>query len=123
MSVIFLMCILTIFAHSQYLMMSDDTCNRCWASVTPLVLYGVCQSIHACVMWPLVVFLAPQHCIGTAFGLMACFQNIGMSLFPPLMGYIHDHTKASHGYFWVEVAFLCLSVISFVLSYVVYSLD
>lgn len=117
------MCLLVIFAHTQFLMIEDDTCDRCWMSIIPLVIYGVCLAIHQCVFWPSVVFFAPEEIHGTAFGIMACFENVGMSLFPPMMSLIHEHTKASHGYFWVEVVFLILSLILLGLSYWVFCLD
>ena len=113
-----------LFCHIVFILMNDEQCNMCYISLVPVVMYGFCIAVHACVMWSLVMFLAPPETLGTAFGIMACFQNFGMTIFPPIMSQIHDHTKKkSHGYYWVEAIFICLSIISYILSFAVYHMD
>jgi len=111
MSAILIMCFLLAGAHVQMLLMDDDSCVRCFGSYIPLVLYGICEAFHMCIFWPSVIYFAPEEIHGTAFGIMGCFENIGMSVFPPIISLIHENTFRNHGYFWVEVAFLVMCLI------------
>jgi nitrate/nitrite transporter NarK len=71
-------------------------------------------------MWTCLIFLVPKQSLGTAQGILACFQNVGMTIIPLLMASIHDHTKS---YIWVEIAFIALGLVSLTFSTIVYRID
>ena len=50
--------------------------------------------------------------------------NIGMSLMPILIGYIHDMTETiNYGYFWVEFVFIVFGIWAFILIIILYYWD
>ena len=65
-------------------------------------LMGVCYSLLAASLWPMVALIVPKHQLGTAYGLMQSIQNLGLACISLLTGIIVD--KA--GYFVLEVFFL-----------------
>ena len=46
-------------------------------------------------------------------------SNFGTLVTPPIVGSIHDNTSKSHGYFYVEVFFISISLIVVALLIVV----
>ena len=48
--------------------------------------------------------------MGTAYGFITCFQNIGTFFIPPVISFIHDSTiNVNNGYFWTFISFIVLS--------------
>jgi nitrate/nitrite transporter NarK len=65
-------------------------------SVNPyvlMVLMGIAFSLVPAAMWPAVSKIAPDHLIGTAYGIMFSLQNLGLFAVPILAGYILDATN------------------------------
>ncbi len=56
----------------------------------PMFILGVAFSLVPAAMWPAVAKLTDESRIGTAYGLMFSIQNIGLWLFPMLIGYVLD---------------------------------
>ena len=56
----------------------------------PMILLGVAFSLVPAAMWPSVAKIVDENRIGTAYGLMFSIQNIGLWLFPMLIGYVLD---------------------------------
>lgn len=56
----------------------------------PIVLLGVAFSLVPAAMWPAVTKIVPNSKLGTAYGFMFSVQNIGLFVFPMLIGWVVD---------------------------------
>ena len=75
--------------------------------VVAMVIMGIFYSLLACSLWPLIPNEVPNHKIGTAYGIMQSFQNLGLGVFAIVSGKIVDNS----GYLMLEVfLILCLCV-------------
>ncbi|MBE6305171.1 MAG: major facilitator superfamily domain-containing protein 1 [Bacteroidales bacterium] len=85
------------------------------AYVTILVL-GASFSLVPASLWPSVPKLVDQKIIGSAYALIFWIQNIGLWLFPLLIGKVLDKTNpgvedaTSYDYTWALVMLACLGV-------------
>jgi MFS family permease len=61
----------------------------------PMFILGIAFSLVPAAMWPSVAKIIDINRIGTAYGIMFSIQNIGLWLFPLIMGVILD--KANPG--------------------------
>jgi MFS family permease len=65
-------------------------------NITPFVamfILGIAFSLVPAAMWPSVALIVEEKRIGTAYGIMAALQNLGLYAFPILAGYILDATN------------------------------
>ncbi|MBS0009850.1 MAG: MFS transporter [Bacteroidales bacterium] len=62
----------------------------------PMVLLGIAFSLVPAAMWPSMVKLVEERHIGTAYGMMYSFQNLGLWGFPLLAGIILDAANPGH---------------------------
>uniref|UniRef100_H3CQI7 Lysosomal dipeptide transporter MFSD1 n=1 Tax=Tetraodon nigroviridis TaxID=99883 RepID=H3CQI7_TETNG len=90
----------TLAAH----MMLAFTFWNPWIAMSVL---GASCSVVACVLWPMVAFVVPEHQLGTAYGFMQSIQNLGLALIAMAAGTILD----TRGYLILEV-FFCTCVCS-----------
>ena len=85
------------------------------AYVTILVL-GASFSLVPAALWPSVPKLVDEKIIGSAYALIFWIQNIGLWLFPLLIGKVLDNTNAAGtpatelDYTWALVMLACLGV-------------
>ena len=82
--------LLMISGHVYNLVMPD--CDRCWASIGPLILLGLSYTTYAVVLWGALPYMVEARALGTAFGIATTFQNLGTVIAPPIIGYIHQKT-------------------------------
>jgi MFS family permease len=61
----------------------------------PMAMMGIAFSLIPAVMWPSVAYIVEQNKLGTAYGLMAMMQNIGLAGFNLMIGWANDHSHAS----------------------------
>ncbi len=59
----------------------------------PIVLLGIAFSLVPAAMWPAVTKIVRQSKLGTAYGFMFSVQNIGLWLFPIVIGYVLDSSN------------------------------
>lgn len=59
----------------------------------PIVLLGIAFSLVPAAMWPAVTKIVRQSKLGTAYGFMFSVQNIGLWLFPILIGFVIDSSN------------------------------
>jgi MFS family permease len=59
----------------------------------PMFILGIAFSLVPAAMWPAVTKIVPTKRIGTAYGAMFTVQNIGLMLFPWLIGLVLDATN------------------------------
>ncbi len=58
----------------------------------PMAILGLSFSLVPAAMWPSVPLIVEEKIVGTAFGLMTMVQNIGLALFPLVIGKLRDVT-------------------------------
>lgn len=74
MSITLLGSLIMIFAHFYELVLpSAPTCDRCWASLGPLVLLGLSYTTYAVVLWGALPYMVEARALGTAFGICTTF--------------------------------------------------
>jgi MFS family permease len=67
-----------------------------FTNVSPYIsmfILGVAFSLVPAAMWPSVAKIVETNKIGTAYGLMFTIQNIGLMIFPMLIGYVLDESN------------------------------
>lgn len=62
----------------------------------PIVLLGIAFSLVPAAMWPAVTKIVPTSKLGTAYGFMFSVQNIGLFIFPMLIGYVVDASNPNY---------------------------
>lgn len=75
-----------IMAHIAFLAILER-----WFFIHPAIIMtwiGVAYSLAASSIWPLLPFVIPQRMLGTAYGAMTSIQNLGLAIFPQLIGFI-----------------------------------
>ncbi|MCF0206230.1 MAG: MFS transporter [Bacteroidales bacterium] len=98
------------------------------AYLTILVL-GASFSLVPAALWPSVPKLVDDKIIGSAYALIFWIQNIGLWLFPLLIGKILDKTNpgitdpTGLDYTWALVMLACLGIASFILGLVLKGVD
>lgn len=61
-----------------------------FSPVVPLIGQGIAYSLYASVLWPSVPLTVAKQYTGTAFGVIASIQNIGLALFPLMIAAIYN---------------------------------
>ncbi|MBR3827702.1 MAG: MFS transporter [Bacteroidales bacterium] len=98
------------------------------AYVTILVL-GASFSLVPAALWPSVPKLVDEKIIGSAYALIFWIQNIGLWLFPLLIGKVLDNTNpagtAAHelDYTWALVMLACLGVAALLIGIYLKAVD
>jgi hypothetical protein len=90
-SVLLILCHLT-FAFVLPMFKGNDVAGVCVAYATILVL-GASFSLVPASLWPSVPKLVDAKIIGSAYALIFWIQNIGLWLFPLLIGKVLDSTN------------------------------
>jgi len=62
----------------------------------PIVLLGIAFSLVPAAMWPAVTKIVPNAKLGTAYGFMFSVQNIGLFIFPMLIGWVVDTSNPNY---------------------------
>ena len=98
------------------------------AYVTILVL-GASFSLVPAALWPSVPKLVDEKIIGSAYALIFWMQNIGLGLFPTLIGNVLKNTNpegtAAHelNYTWALVMLACLGMAALLISVYLKAVD
>ena len=80
-------------------------------------------------LWPSVPKLVDQKVIGSAYALIFWIQNIGLWLFPLLIGKVLDKTNPgvtdpiAFDYTWPLVMLACLGVAAFIIGIILKRVD
>lgn len=89
--------------------------------VIPMIMIGISFSLVPAALWPIIPIMVEERRLGTAFGMMTCIQNIGLTIFPFLAGKIRD---LSGGEFTnTMIMFSCLGFVGIVFSLLLRSAD
>ena len=98
------------------------------AYLTILVL-GASFSLVPAALWPSVPKLVDEKIIGSAYALIFWIQNIGLWLFPLLIGKVLDKTNpgvtdpTAFNYTWPLVMLACLGIAALVIGIILKSVD
>jgi MFS family permease len=138
-SILLIVCHLT-FAFILPIFKGNDIAGVCVAYLTILVL-GASFSLVPASLWPSVPKLVDAKIIGSAYALIFWIQNIGLWLFPLLIGKVLDSTNpqislalaegtmtpetaaVSYNYTWPLVMLACLGVAALVLGLILKVID
>lgn len=138
-SILLIACHLT-FAFILPMFKGNDLAGVCVAYVTILVL-GASFSLVPASLWPSVPKLVDAKIIGSAYALIFWIQNIGLWLFPLLIGKVLDNTNPqitealangtmspetaaiSYNYTWPLVMLAFLGVAALLLGLVLKAID
>jgi MFS family permease len=87
----------------------------------PVIMMGVAFSLIPAVMWPAVAYIVEEKRLGSAYALMTLIQQIGMMLFPIIIGAANDYAGASAtnpaGYHLGMWIFSILGVLGLIFAY------
>lgn len=61
----------------------------------PVIMMGIAFSLIPAVMWPSVAYIVKEKRLGSAYALMTFIQQIGMMIFPLIIGWANDTSGAS----------------------------
>jgi len=61
----------------------------------PIIMMGIAFSLIPAVMWPAVAYIVEEKRLGSAYALMTLIQQIGMAIFPIIIGSANDFSGAS----------------------------
>ena len=88
-----LMMIGSVLLVPVYLMMAFTHTQA--SLYAPMAMMGIAFSLVPAVIWPSVAYIVEQNKLGTAYGLMTVFQNMGFFGFNLAIGWANDHSNAS----------------------------
>lgn len=87
----------------------------------PVILMGIAFSLIPAVMWPAVAYIVEEKRLGSAYALMTLIQQIGMGLFPLIIGAANDFEGASAtnpaGYHLGMWIFSILGILGLIFAY------
>ena len=115
-SLLLIICHLT-FAYVLPLFKGSTVAGFVMAYITILVL-GSSFSLVPAALWPSVPKLVASKIIGSAYALIFWIQNIGLWLFPMLIGMVLDNTNpgvtdpTKYDYTWPMVIFASLGILA-----------
>ena len=86
-----LMTIGSILLLPVYLLMAYSSVSL----YVPVIMMGVAFSLIPAVMWPAVAYIVEERRLGSGYALMTVIQQVGMMLFPLIIGWANDYSGAS----------------------------
>ena len=78
----------------------------------PMVMLGAAFSLVPSALWPAVPLITKEKLLGTAYGLITMIQNIGLTVFPFVIGYFYDKTD-NYNYSMLVLTVLSLTALVF----------
>lgn len=95
-----------------------------WALV-PLFVLGFSNSLYLILNYSsIIAYICDPKVLGTAYGITVIMQNVGLLVFPLIIGYIKDVTSDYFfGYYYVSVFFIFMSSMAFIFSIVLLIYD
>ncbi len=63
--------------------------NEWWFATIVMIVLGIAFSLVPSAMWPSVPKIIPEKQLGTAYAMIFWVQNIGLSMVPLLIGWMH----------------------------------
>lgn len=95
-----------------------------------MFVLGIAFSLVPAAMWPSVAMIVEEKKLGTAYGVMASIQNLGLWGFPILAGYLLDATNVGINpdsgqldYTWTILMFAALGVFGLAFAFLLKNAD
>ncbi|CAF0723161.1 unnamed protein product [Brachionus calyciflorus] len=88
-------------------------------SFIPVLMMGTSLSLLYASLWPMVSLIVAKNKLGTAYGLMQSFQNLGLAIFNIIAGYLVQN----YGYLVLEVFFIYLCIVGLLASIALFFWD
>lgn len=79
-----------VFAACIITMILPDNDEIDWIVMLPLAMLGVGYSVYASALWGSIPYVVKPKVVGTAFGITTAVQNIGLTIAPPVVGWVQD---------------------------------
>ena len=104
-------------------------CMLCSDSYHPLApifylsMLALGYSIYTAVFWASIPNIVNENLIGTAFGLALALSNIGLVVFPIIVGHIIDYSTKDQGYFWASFTLTILACFGIVIVIIIDKID
>mmetsp|Transcript_1750 Transcript_1750/g.4773 ORF Transcript_1750/g.4773 Transcript_1750/m.4773 type:complete len:540 (+) Transcript_1750:270-1889(+) len=90
----------------------------------PLLIWlGIAYSLGAASMWPIVSVAVPPKLVGTAYGAMSAIQNLGLAVFPQIVGSLGDNFPGKRGYVYQLMFFIFVALVAALLAFINVFLD
>ncbi len=79
----------------------------------PMSILGIAFSLVPAALWPSIPLMTEQKLLGTAYGITTMIQNIGLTIFPFVIGGLYDKTG---NYTASMLALACMAVLALLFS-------
>jgi len=100
-----------------------------WVELNPIPLMiwiGICYSLGAASIWPILSVIIDRKMLGTAYGCMTAVQNAGLAVFPLLIGELQDAPGIkgnSLKYTLPIIIFVACEGVAFLLTFLLIGID
>lgn len=91
-----------------------------WNPILSMVMLGGAFVLVPAAMWPCVPLVVEEKRVGTAFGLMTAFQNLGLAFFATASGTLRDRTG---NYTATQLMFAALGIAGLVFAFLLLRAD
>jgi MFS family permease len=101
-----------------------------------IFILGIAFSLVPSAMWPSVTKVCPENRLGTGYSLIFWIQNIGLWLFPMLIGYVREVSNPGiteriqageqnvyYSYANSQIMLICVGVLALLFAYLLYRQD
>ena len=104
--VMFIISVLFLVTELTILFLKDKTsADPNYGIIGPLIGLSTFYAVYSIVFWPCVPLIVDKKILGTVSGIITAVFNLMLTVFPIVLGVIHDKTlNIHHGYFWTEIA-------------------
>ena len=83
-----------------------STSETSYIEVAPLVFAGIGYCFFGAILYAIIADVVKEKVMGTAYGIVLAFVNIGLAIFPVIGSAIHDATLDTvYGFFWVSLLY------------------
>jgi len=113
-----------LVTHFSVAMLEDtEKPHKNWLIAACLLPIGIFYAAYAGIIWPCVALVVNEKLTGLAYGIISTFQNLLGVIYPLGLGYIHDNTQRSHGYYWTQITLTGVAGITFLLAIMLFVVD
>jgi MFS family permease len=120
-------CIASIMMIISMLLFLANAMGWFFLHPIPLMIWqGTGYALGASAIWPSLSHVVPEKICSTAYGTMTSIQNVGMAIFPMVIGYLQaaDGIKGHTLQYTLPILiFIACEVISFALAFLLLGLD
>jgi len=97
-----------------------------WFTINPIIIMlwiGFAYSMYAASIWPILPFIIKEEMLGTGYGTMTSVQNLGLAVFPQIVGYIMQHVPGEKKFIGPIFIFIGCAGLSVGLTVMLFIID